>query len=280
MDLAGKGRQMFHRSVFMAVCSTAILSAGAHAEDVVPGSSAAASAVVGGIDSDSSNGFTSASAAAHGPNAGASSAVNLAGKPSAASSATAGTLDLNGASAFGEFEYSVAVSGPDTISVPILYSVSLSAVAGWSSEGLSQAGAFASFGLEDPTMLTAVGGDACSVGSAVAGVACSGYTGDPTTGVMDIHAGLEDLLFVNEQTSVGALDGAFATAFADPYFVIDPNFLLANPGYSLVISDGVGNLPDGVPEPATWAMMLLGAGLVGSGLRMARRPNNTSPSAV
>ena len=30
-------------------------------------------------------------------------------------------------------------------------------------------------------------------------------------------------------------------------------------------------LHGGVPEPATWAMMLLGAGLVGGGLRMARR---------
>jgi len=33
---------------------------------------------------------------------------------------------------------------------------------------------------------------------------------------------------------------------------------------------------NGVPEPATWAMMLLGAGLVGAGLRIARRRDVTA----
>jgi hypothetical protein len=35
---------------------------------------------------------------------------------------------------------------------------------------------------------------------------------------------------------------------------------------------GVMGLTPGVPEPATWAMMILGMGMVGAGLRMRRRP--------
>jgi hypothetical protein len=34
---------------------------------------------------------------------------------------------------------------------------------------------------------------------------------------------------------------------------------------------GDGGLTPGVPEPATWAMMILGLGMVGAGLRMRRR---------
>jgi len=35
-----------------------------------------------------------------------------------------------------------------------------------------------------------------------------------------------------------------------------------------------------VPEPATWAMMLLGAGLIGGGLRLTHRKNGLAPAAV
>ena len=42
---------------------------------------------------------------------------------------------------------------------------------------------------------------------------------------------------------------------------------------SHTVTDGqaVGVLAGGVPEPATWAMMILGAGLAGAGLRRSRR---------
>ena len=48
-------------------------------------------------------------------------------------------------------------------------------------------------------------------------------------------------------------------------------------------SDQQGNLLDnvtllsGVPEPASWAMMLLGVGLIGAGMRMARRKDGLAP---
>lgn len=39
-------------------------------------------------------------------------------------------------------------------------------------------------------------------------------------------------------------------------------------------------LTGGVPEPAAWTMMLLGVGLIGGGLRLARRKDGTAPLAV
>jgi hypothetical protein len=36
----------------------------------------------------------------------------------------------------------------------------------------------------------------------------------------------------------------------------------------------------GVPEPATWAMMLFGVGMIGAGLRVARRKNDVSPTSA
>ncbi len=54
-------------------------------------------------------------------------------------------------------------------------------------------------------------------------------------------------------------------AFVDPLVSIDPTFMAANPGYSLVFAPGVLNAeaPLPVPEPATWGLMLLGLGAVG-----------------
>ena len=37
--------------------------------------------------------------------------------------------------------------------------------------------------------------------------------------------------------------------------------------------------PGVIPEPATWAMMILGFGMVGAGLRMARRPDAAKVTA-
>jgi hypothetical protein len=50
---------------------------------------------------------------------------------------------------------------------------------------------------------------------------------------------------------------------------VDPYFFVNTPGYSIVISPGIANsLPTGIPEPSTWAMMLIGfAGLGYAGYR-------------
>jgi hypothetical protein len=60
-------------------------------------------------------------------------------------------------------------------------------------------------------------------------------------------------------------------AYVDPYVQIDPSFADAA-DYRLVISDGIGNSPPGpIPEPSTWAMMLLGFASFGyAGYRVRR----------
>ena len=73
----------------------------------------------------------------------------------------------------------------------------------------------------------------------------------------------------------------YADAYIDPVITIDPAFLLTHPGATLTFSAGVQNGqyptgvipptgPTGVPEPATWAMMLLGVGFAGGALRSNR----------
>ena len=63
---------------------------------------------------------------------------------------------------------------------------------------------------------------------------------------------------------------AHATAGVDPNVVIDPVWAAAHPGYAISFSQGVGNGVTGVPEPATWAMMLIGAGFLGTAARRRR----------
>lgn len=68
---------------------------------------------------------------------------------------------------------------------------------------------------------------------------------------------------------------ASATAYIDPTITIDPIFAKTDPNYladyTLAISGGIGNgLGAGVPEPATWGLMLLGLGAMGVALRRRR----------
>jgi hypothetical protein len=61
-----------------------------------------------------------------------------------------------------------------------------------------------------------------------------------------------------------AIPGDDLTVMLDPMITIDPIFLLDNPGYSLIVSPGIGNGPTNpVPEPESYAMLLAGLGLLG-----------------
>jgi PEP-CTERM motif len=70
------------------------------------------------------------------------------------------------------------------------------------------------------------------------------------------------------------------TASIDPYFYLDP--LIADPNdYTLLFSPGIVNSPSNfaVPEPSTWAMILLGfAGLGFAGYRRTRSPSRPRES--
>jgi len=46
---------------------------------------------------------------------------------------------------------------------------------------------------------------------------------------------------------------------------------VTSPSYAYVEDDGT--FTTAVPEPGTWALMLLGAGMIGGGLRLTRRKN-------
>lgn len=70
--------------------------------------------------------------------------------------------------------------------------------------------------------------------------------------------------------------GGSATAFADPYIIIDPAYAAIDPDYAskltLRFSEGVVNAaaPGVVPEPASWGMMIAGFAGVGAALRRRR----------
>lgn len=58
---------------------------------------------------------------------------------------------------------------------------------------------------------------------------------------------------------------------------VDPTITLLNPNYSLALSPGIGNGIASVPEPATWAMLILGVAMVGAAFR--RRSAGTAVAA-
>ncbi|MBR0995223.1 PEP-CTERM sorting domain-containing protein [Bradyrhizobium japonicum] len=65
-------------------------------------------------------------------------------------------------------------------------------------------------------------------------------------------------------------------AQVDPVFKIDPSFADAA-SYSFIMSDSIGNTISAVPEPSTWAMMLLG--FVGIGATTFQRRKSTAVPA-
>ncbi len=85
----------------------------------------------------------------------------------------------------------------------------------------------------------------------------------------------------------GSSEGAGVySASADPMITLDPTFLADNPGetFTLVFSSNIN--PNGIPEPSTWAMLLLGfAGIGLAGYRASRRappspPMGAVPAAI
>jgi hypothetical protein len=118
--------------------------------------------------------------------------------------------------------------------------------------------------------------------SNISGSAATGYDGGFTengvyqlqTGVV-YSVGLEDLISLGVQAPGGAasISGSVYPTFRIASSVADAG------DYSLVFSPGIGNgAAGGVPEPATWAEVLVGLFGLGSALRLRKRTARVNES--
>lgn len=152
--------------------------------------------------------------------------------------------------------YGFSLSGSGTDVVPLHAYVKVAT----STTGIYPYDVYASVGVSNPTS---------STGAAVRG-------NDSFEGVLDFTAKAGDINTVSLYASIALYCcddpiGTRETAYADPFFYIDADYLAAHPGVRLNFGDGIGNVDPnavvGVPEPTSWAMMVAGFGLVGSAMR-------------
>ena len=169
----------------------------------------------------------------------------------------------------GSITYYVGVDGPtDGTFVPINVAYAMSGkidIVGAAYDGFAQANlTLLSYYRGNPLSLAFLtqSGNFNLSGSTAWEIA-SGTTGQVS---LSTHAGLV-VGYFNQEAFGGTAD-----AFIDPIFSIDPGFSATHPGYSLVFSQGVGNgVAGGVPDPASWTLMVGGFGIVGSALRRRRQ---------
>ncbi len=173
--------------------------------------------------------------------------------------------------------YTFTVIGPSAVMVPLTVTGGIYLQA--SGTGASSGRLLASVSDNYPGSPHYVSGDGASA-------SCSATQQDSCNMPVQLHvsmlsgsagSGLGNVTYIQMQAASsfgGSYYGAsFATATVDPLVTIDPAFLAANPGYSLVFADGVTNAIAPVPELPAPVLLLAGLGLLGvSGLR--RRHKN------
>jgi hypothetical protein len=80
---------------------------------------------------------------------------------------------------------------------------------------------------------------------------------------------------LSTQVIAGEYNGSSAYLRLDPTLFIDPSFASVDPNYlqdySIILSSGIGNAPDAVPEPGAWMLLLAGMGILGVATRCKRR---------
>jgi hypothetical protein len=161
-------------------------------------------------------------------------------------------------------QYYFDINGPSSVAVPLLIR------GGGSLSASGDGDASVSYSFFQGDSGGAVYTNECNTGSL--SPFCGSFTysdqrsllsGDGTTAGM--------IGSIQIRANFGASNGS-ASAMIDPMIVIDPTFADANL-YTITFSDGVtnGGGQRSVPEPATWAMMIAGFGLVGFALRRHRK---------
>jgi hypothetical protein len=152
-------------------------------------------------------------------------------------------------------DYHIEVSGAVGVMVPYYFDTA---------GGITATGQFgtgsASVSLIAPGGIGLTGFDASTILEENGNVACSDGCVNST---QHVNLLTNTQYMVEVSASAGALTNSAASvlAGADPYIFIDPAFV-GGDQFSLLISDGVGNVA-AVPEPSTWAMVILGFAGIG-----------------
>ena len=107
------------------------------------------------------------------------------------------------------------------------------------------------------------------------------YDLGPATGTTAGHNHIYSTSYTATNPIIDSIPAGTFVAFEDlpfprsDYDYNDETFVFTDVGVTDVSVTGRG----GVPEPATWAMMFLGVGMIGAGLRMARLRDSMAPPA-
>jgi hypothetical protein len=163
--------------------------------------------------------------------------------------------------------YYFGVLGPSAVDVPLILtgSASVSAHGCKPFNGCSSAEVNEEAGRNDGP-IAAFGSGSCFEGSPN----CRAYSFIQSLHLISSTATTTgDVGYTKLAISVIGYHGS-ASGFIDPFITIDPSFANASQ-YSVVFSSGTGNpVAAAVPEPAEWAMLLIGFGFAGGALRSRR----------
>ncbi len=178
--------------------------------------------------------------------------------PAITSTATANAT-ANGSEAFASLNYYFEISGPasNSLSVNVFANGSL----------------FSDSGTMQSTDFLRVNGTTIVNATSFGGSNNGAFTRSATLSGLSYNVAY----FIEMNVTAIAHPSGTATAFLDPYLFLDPS--LVEQGYSIITSPGIGNsLTSAVPEPSTWAMMVLG--FTGVGFMAYRRKSKAALMAA